>query len=82
MDNKMQILVMRVMALGVFKEQDRHALRTMSVNTLQEIIRLVKPNELPVFRTSAVTNAFILDDDEDDQMAPLSLGDVIRNRRR
>ncbi len=52
-DTEKQTLVMRAMALGVFKESDRHTLRTMSANTLKEIIRAVNVPRAPVVRGNA-----------------------------
>lgn len=43
MEPQKETLVLRLMTLGVFQPKDRATLRTMSTNTLQELIRTAKP---------------------------------------
>jgi len=52
MDTEKEALVLRVMALGVFQQKDRHTLRTMSVETLREIIKTVNLPQMPVVQGS------------------------------
>jgi hypothetical protein len=59
------------MSLGLFQEKDRHALRTMSVNTLEELIRTLNLPQQPTVRGSVFRLAVRTPDDfiPDDEIA-------------
>jgi len=43
-------LILRLMSIGIFKDHDRHTMRTMSLNTLRELTRVVRGDRLPEIR--------------------------------
>lgn len=70
-------LVSRLMSTGVFKANDRHAMRTMSLTTLRELTRAVRADALPEVRPLKLN---VVPSDDAELMLPPSLGDVIRRR--
>jgi len=47
-------LISRLMSIGVFKNRDRHTMRTMSLNTLRELTRVVRADRLPELKRNVV----------------------------
>jgi hypothetical protein len=70
-------LISRLMCTGVFKANDKHAMRTMSLNTLRELTRAVRGDRLPEARPIKLN---VVPNDDARGMLPPSLGDILRRR--